>query len=317
MKLSSFYGCLLSHFEYRILKTYPKDFLILLINIQNLKCVIGQQLNAIAVCTIVKQIFRAMILVISPAKTLDFESENISPQYSIPESLEKSEKIVNKLKKMSVKNIGELMSISKDLSKLNQERYLEWDTNFNSENGKPAIQAFKGDVYLGLDVQSFTQEDLGFANEHLRILSGLHGVLRPLDLIRPYRLEMGTKLPILRKKNLYEYWQDEVTERVNSFLEDVASDYLINLASDEYFNVINIKQLNAIIIKPSFKEFKNGQYKVLSFFAKKARGMMSAYIIKNRITNPEDIKGFNADGYGFNAEISNDTEWVFTRNNEK
>jgi cytoplasmic iron level regulating protein YaaA (DUF328/UPF0246 family) len=257
-----------------------------------------------------------MILVISPAKTLDFESENISPQYSIPESLEKSEKIVNKLKKMSVKKIGELMSISKDLSKLNQERYLEWDTNFNSENGKPAIQAFKGDVYVGLDVQSFTQEDLGFANEHLRILSGLHGVLRPLDLIRPYRLEMGTKLPVLRKKNLYEYWQDEVTERVNGFLEDVSSDYLINLASDEYFNVINTKKLKAAIIKPSFKDYKNGQYKVLSFFAKKARGMMSAFIIKNRITNPEDIKGFNADGYSFNAELSNDTEWVFTRNNE-
>ncbi|MFY0672716.1 MAG: peroxide stress protein YaaA [Bacteroidia bacterium] len=257
-----------------------------------------------------------MILVISPAKTLDFESENISPEYSIPKSLEKSEKIVNKLKKMSVKKIGELMSISKDLSKLNQERYLDWGTDFNAENGKPAIQAFKGDVYLGLDVQSFTQEDLGFANEHLRILSGLHGVLRPLDLIRPYRLEMGTKLPVLRKKNLYEFWQDEVTKRVNGFLQEVGSEYLINLASDEYFNVINTTRLKATIIKPSFKDFKNGQYKVLSFFAKKARGMMSAYIIKNRITSPEEIKGFDADGYSFNAELSNNTEWVFTRNNE-
>ncbi|MGB0431700.1 MAG: peroxide stress protein YaaA, partial [Bacteroidia bacterium] len=230
--------------------------------------------------------------------------------------LDKSEKIVNKLKKMSAKKIGDLMSISKDLSKLNQERFLNWDTNFTIQNGKPAIQAFKGDVYLGLNVQSFTQEDIGFANNHLRILSGLHGVLKPLDLIKPYRLEMGTKLPVLRKKNLYEFWQPEVTERLNGFLNDLETEYLINLASDEYFNVIDTSKLKATIIKPSFKDYKNGKYKVLSFFAKKARGTMSAFIIKNRITKPDDIKGFNEDGYLFNQELSNNTEWVFTRNNE-
>ncbi len=258
-----------------------------------------------------------MILVISPAKTLDFESENITPEYSIPESLEKSEKIINKLRKQSVKKIGELMSISKDLSKLNHQRYIDWDTDFSTENAKIALQAFKGDVYIGMDAQSFTQEDIAFANVHLRILSGLHGVLKPLDLIRPYRLEMGIKLPVLRKKNLYEYWTDVVTHRLNNYLNEVDSQFLINLASDEYFNVINTQKLNATIIKPSFKEYKNGQFKVLSFFAKKARGMMSAFIIKNRITNPEEIKGFAEDGYSFNSELSNNNEWVFTRSNEQ
>lgn len=258
-----------------------------------------------------------MILVISPAKTLDFESENISPSYSIPESLDRSEKIIKKLRTLSVKKLGDLMSISKDLSQLNHQRNLDWDTNFSIENGKPAIQAFKGDVYLGLDVPSFTQEDVDFANSHLRILSGLHGVLKPLDLIKPYRLEMGTKLPVERKKNLYDFWRAEVTQRMNSFLEQSENKVLVNLASDEYFKVIDTTKLQAEIIKPSFKDFKNGKYKVLSFFAKKARGMMSAYIIKNRINEPEALKGFNEEGYSFNEELTIGNEWVFTRNSEK
>lgn len=256
-----------------------------------------------------------MILVISPAKTLDFQSELISTHHFIPQSLDRSERLIKKLRTLSKKKIGELMGISKDLSQLNYDRYAEWSTDFNEENSRIAIQAFKGDVYIGLDPTSFNPEDLDFAQQHLRILSGLHGVLKPLDGIKPYRLEMGTRLPVARKKNLYEFWKEEVTERVNGFLDEVNGRYLINLASDEYFNVIDKKKLKAEIIKPVFKEFKNGEYKVISFLAKKARGMMSAYVIKNRLTEPEDMKSFDTEGYSFNDELSNTTEWVFTRSN--
>jgi len=218
---------------------------------------------------------------------------------------------------MRPKKLGELMNISNDLATLNHQRYIDWDENFSLENTKPAIQAFKGDVYLGLQVETFTLQDLDFAQEHLRILSGLHGILRPLDLIKPYRLEMGTKLPVNGKKNLYNFWGKEVTERINEELEKTKASCLLNLASDEYFGVIDVEKLAKPVLKISFKEYKNGQYKVLSFFAKKARGLMAAYIVKNRITEPEYLKEFSEEEYIFNTELSNTKEWVFTRNREK
>ncbi|MBI1183437.1 peroxide stress protein YaaA [bacterium] len=257
-----------------------------------------------------------MLILISPAKTLDFESAPLTPAYSVPENLEQSEKIIKKLRTVSVKKLGELMSISKDLARLNHERYQQWQTVFTPENSRIAIQAFKGDVYLGLQVESFTPEDLDYANSHLRILSGLHGLLKPLDFIQPYRLEMGTKLPVGRKKNLYQLWTEQVTDRVNEAVAQSGSSYLLNLASDEYFAAVNTEKVEANIIKPSFKEYKNGEYKVLSFFAKKARGLMSAYILKNRINHPEDIKNFAEEDYTYNPDLSNHTEWVFTRNRE-
>lgn len=256
-----------------------------------------------------------MILVISPAKTLDFESNPITQEYTLPESLDRSEKLIKKLRSLSRKKLGELMSISKDLSNLNYQRYIDWTPEFNPDMAKIAVQAFKGDVYVGLDVQSYTPEDLDFAQVHLRILSGLHGVLRPLDLIKPYRLEMGTRLPVARKKNLYEFWSEEVTARLNTQFEETGNEVLLNLASDEYFNVIDTKKLSVPVIKPVFKEFKNGAYKVISFLAKKARGTMSSYVIKNRIQDAEEIKSFTEDGYAFQNELSTPTEWVFTRNN--
>lgn len=255
-----------------------------------------------------------MILVISPAKTLDFESDPVTSQHYIPDSLDRSERLIKKLRTLSKKKIGELMGISKDLSQLNFDRYAIWSPEFDPFNSRIAIQAFKGDVYVGLDVGTFTPEDLDFAQQHLRILSGLHGVLRPLDAIKPYRLEMGTRLPVARKKNLYEFWKEEVTTRINGFLKESDSEYLINLASDEYFNAIDQKKLNGQIIKPVFKELKKGEYKVISFLAKKARGMMSAYMIKHRLSDPESLKKFDVDGYAFNEEFSNNSEWVFTRN---
>lgn len=258
-----------------------------------------------------------MILVISPAKTLDFESPPVTDQYSFPESLDRSEKLIKKLRTLSRKKLGALMNISKDLATLNYDRYINWTPEFDKDSARIAVQAFKGDVYIGLDLDSFTPEDIDFAQEHLRILSGLHGVLRPLDLIKPYRLEMGTKLPVARKKNLYEFWTEEVTGRINAELATEKENTLVNLASDEYFNVIDTKKIKANIVKPVFKEMKNGQYKVISFLAKKARGTMSAYAIKNRLSKVEDLRNFDEDGYEYNEALSDTNEWVFTRNSNQ
>lgn len=254
-----------------------------------------------------------MISVISPAKSLDFETELPTAQTSQPVYTEKAEQLIKKLKTLSRKKIGELMSISPQLSELNYERYQVWDTEHNVEVARQAILAFKGDVYIGLDAYNFSEGNFEYAQKHLRILSGLYGLLHPLDLIRPYRLEMGTKLPVRRKKNLYEFWGNTQTEMLNKELENHSSKVLINLASNEYFKAVKPKELNADIITPEFKDFKNGEYKMISFLAKKARGMMSAYMIKNEIDNPEDLKGFDVEGYGFNDRLSEGNKWVFTR----
>ena len=254
-----------------------------------------------------------MISVISPAKSLDFETE--VPTHLQTEALyiDRAELLIKKLRTLSRKKIGELMSISTQLAELNFQRYQDWTLTHNNEDTRQALLAFKGDVYIGLDAYSFSDEDFNFAQEHLNILSGLYGILRPLDEIRPYRLEMGTKLPVRRKKNLYEFWGDTQVEHLNKILANHDSKYLINLASNEYFKSVNTKKLDGEIITPEFKDFKNGEYKMISFLAKKARGMMSAFIIKNRIDTPQEIKRFDTDGYAYNDLLSDGNKWVFTR----
>lgn len=236
-----------------------------------------------------------------------------SPIVSIPDLLEKSEQIVSVLKKKSANSLSKIMSISPKLGQLNYERFQEWNLDKSTENTKQVILAFKGDVYIGMDVQQFSQDDLEYAQEHLRILSGLHGILKPMDLIQAYRLEMGTKLSIRGKKNLYEFWGDLITNSLQDSLNQQGDDILINLASDEYFKSINTKKLKARIVTPVFKDFKNGEYKFLSFYGKKARGMMARYIIKNKVNQVDDLKLFEEDGYFYNDNLSNEDDFVFTR----
>lgn len=257
-----------------------------------------------------------MLIVISPAKTLDFDTPPVTSAYSQPDYLEDSEKLIRKLRTLSRKKIRELMGISKDLAQLNYERYIAWHNDFNPDNAKQAVLAFKGDVYLGLEAETFTEEDFEFAQDHLRILSGLYGVLRPLDLIQPYRLEMGTKLPVRRKKNLYDFWGTRLTNDINEVLGGHEEKVLLNLASKEYFGAIQPEQTKATIINPVFKDWKNGEYKILSFFAKKARGRMASWIIRHRIDQVEEVKGFELDGYSFNESLSTSYDWVFTRRQE-
>lgn len=256
-----------------------------------------------------------MLVVISPAKTLDFETP-WKINHTQPQFLEDSQELIQQLQKLSIKKVGDLMSISEKLSILNAERFSNWHLPFTKDNAKPAILAFRGDVYTGLDADSFSKKDFTFAQEHLRILSGLYGLLRPLDLIQPYRLEMGTDFKNHRGNNLYAFWNEQITQHLNNELSSRKKPALINLASNEYWSVVNPKRLDARIITPVFKDQKNGQYKIISFFAKKARGMMAAYIIKNRINKPEDLKLFDAEGYQFNPEMSRGDQWIFTRDSE-
>ena len=221
--------------------------------------------------------------------------------------------MVNNLKKHSPKQISDLMKISDNLGTLNANRYNNWSLPFNEGNAKQAAFAFHGDVYQGLKIDSFSQDDLYYAQDHFRILSGLYGLLRPLDLIQAYRLEMGTSINNKRGKNLYDFWNSSITKHLNKELEFSKSQYLLNLASNEYFKVIQPQNLNATIITPIFKDWKNGQYKVISFFAKKARGMMASYQLKNKIRNPEELKNFDSGGYIFNDNMSKEYQLVFTR----
>jgi len=254
-----------------------------------------------------------MLILISPAKTLDFKTPAPVKSYTIPEFLSKSRQIISTLKKLKSNKISDLMNISPKLGQLNFERYQEWNLDKSIENAKQTVFAFKGDVYIGIDIKQFSHDDLQHAQNHLRILSGLHGILRPMDLIQAYRLEMGTKLMINRKKNLYEFWSDSITKSINNQLETINSDIIINLASDEYFKSINTKKLKAKIITPSFMDYKNGSYKFLSFYGKKARGMMTRYILKNRLTKPEDIKLFDEAGYYFSENKSTVDKLIFFR----
>ena len=254
-----------------------------------------------------------MLIVISPAKSFSKEVKAPDLSYTQPGKLESSEKLIGKLRGLSKKKFAGLMNLSNDLAVMNMERHQSWKPPFGIDNADPAIFAFNGEVYRGLDAKSFSKSDLNYAQDHLRILSGLYGLLKPLDLIQPYRLEMGTKLKYRGKNNLYEFWRDLITKSVQTALQDQTDDVLINLASDEYFRSIDKKKLNAKIITPVFKDFKNGEYKFLSFYGKKARGMMTRYILLNRINNIDDLKFFEEDGYFFNDILSSEDQLVFTR----
>lgn len=254
-----------------------------------------------------------MLVVISPAKTLDFETPARTSLASMPGLLDDSAELIKALRQYSPAQLSELMGLSDKLATLNSTRYEAWQLPFTPDNAKQALLAFRGDVYQGLDADNLSEEDDRFAQEHLRILSGLYGLLKPLDLIQPYRLEMGTSLNNDRGKDLYQFWGSRITDLLNEELDTGRYDTLINLASNEYFKVLQPKQLNAQIITPVFKDRKNDKYKVISFFAKKARGMMTRFIIQNRIEQAEGIKEFDTGGYRFNPDFSSENEWVFTR----
>lgn len=252
-----------------------------------------------------------MLMLVSPAKTLDYETELPIDDYSEPELLNQAAELIKELKELTPADVADLMGLSDKLAHLNVTRFQHWKRPFKPSNARPAIYAFKGDVYTGLDAYSLKKSDMNFAQKHLRILSGLYGLLKPLDLMQPYRLEMGTKFENAKGKNLYEFWGNQITDLINEHLGK--SNTIVNLASNEYFKAVKKKELNAEIITPNFKDEKNGQYKVISFYAKKARGMMAAYIIKNRIKDVEDIKKFDVAGYRFSEEHSKGNEWVFIR----
>jgi len=254
-----------------------------------------------------------MLLVISPAKTLDFESPLATRTHTQPRLLEDSQRLIDQLRLLSPAQVSSLMGISDKLGLLNYERFQDWQQPFAPDNARQAILAFKGDVYTGMAAENFSRKDFSFAQKHLRILSGLYGLLRPLDLIQAYRLEMGTPFNNAEGKNLYQFWGERITQLLNEDLAAQKSKVLINLASNEYFQSVNARQLQAEVITPVFKDGKNGRYKVISFFAKKARGMMSAYIIQQQLKNPEAIKGFDLGGYAYSAEQSSAQEWVFLR----
>ncbi len=258
-----------------------------------------------------------MLMVISPAKTLDYETKPTTKTATEPDFLSDSQELIEQLRTLAPQDISELMSISDQLGVLNYDRFQQWSLPFNADNAKQAALAFKGDVYTGLEAETFGRKEWSFAQKHLRILSGLYGLLRPLDLMQPYRLEMGTKFANHRGKDLYQFWGDQITEALNTQLKSVKANTLVNLASNEYFKAVNKKKLNAEIITPVFKDLKNGEYKIISFYAKKARGLMSSWVIRNGITEVQGLVDFNVAGYQYNAAFSDEKNWVFTRDSQE
>lgn len=255
-----------------------------------------------------------MIAILSPAKSLDFETPiPQAPEATQPLCLDQSTVLIEALRKKSPKQISQLMSISEKLSDLNHQRFQNWSTPFTSANSRSCGLAFKGDVYQGLQADSFSAEELLYSQDHLRILSGLHGLLRPLDLIQPYRLEMGTDLKVGRKKNLYEFWGNRLTKQLNEDLARVSAPALVNLASNEYSSALQFKDIDCPIISPVFHDEKNGKYKMISFFAKKARGLMARYLIQNKVSKLDDIKEFALEGYAYHEESSTEEKPVFRR----
>ena len=254
-----------------------------------------------------------MIVIISPSKTQNFTSNGQPGTYTQPQLLDQSEILVRELRKKSTEEIKSLMEVSDKIARLNFERYQQFSTPFSPQNAKQSLFAFKGDVYTGIDIENFQQLDLEFAQNHLRILSGLYGLLRPLDLIQPYRLEMKINLKNPRGKDLYTFWGNRLIQALNQEFEKQKKRVLVNLASNEYFKAINKKKLKAEIFTPVFKEYKNGKYSTIAIFAKKARGMMTDFIIKNKITEPGELKTFSRQGYEFCEQQSKGNEWVFIR----
>ncbi|QIQ21907.1 peroxide stress protein YaaA [Zophobihabitans entericus] len=257
-----------------------------------------------------------MLILVSPSKTLDYQSPLSTKEYTQPELLSESKQLIKVCQKLTASDLMELMSISDKLAELNEQRFKDWQPKFTLDNARQAVLAFKGDVYEGLNVDDFTKADFAFAQNHLRILSGLYGVLRPLDLIQPYRLEMGIRLKNTKGNNLYQFWGDKITKVLNNTLAEQNSDLVVNLASDEYFKAVQVKQLSVPIIKPVFLDEKKGQYKVISFYAKKARGLMSRFIIKHQITDSKTLQEFNLEGYQFDKTQSGNKELVFKRSEQ-
>ena len=253
-----------------------------------------------------------MILVISPSKTMDFPAQHY-PNHTLPEMVEQSRRLIEGLKKLTPSQVGELMGISEKLAQLNWQRYQDFSLPFSPDNARQAIFAFKGDVYSGVAADTLNAKDIAFAQDHVRILSGLYGVLKPLDLIQPYRLEMGTKLRAGRAQNLYEFWDTLVTEAINRDLQHEKQPVLVNLASDEYFRVIRPETLNGPVLKISFKEKRKGKYKVIGIHAKRARGLMVNYVVSNHLEKIEDLQDFTSEGYVFNGALSSAAELVFCR----
>lgn len=253
-----------------------------------------------------------MLMIISPAKTLDYDSPLATETYTQPDFLDDACELIDQLKALEPHQVSNLMSISDKLGQLNAERFRTWHTPFTPDNARQAILAFKGDVYTGLDAESFSEQDFAFAQKHLRMLSGLYGLLKPLDLMQPYRLEMGTRFENQRGKDLYAFWGSKITDALNKLLAQ-DDQVLVNLASNEYFKSVQKKQLDGRLITPQFKDWKNGQYKMISFYAKKARGLMCRYAIQNQITQADDLKGFNLEGYYFSEDQSDKNNWVFLR----
>ncbi len=254
-----------------------------------------------------------MLIVVSPAKSLDFDTKARTRRFTEPQYLDESTELVDQLRQLRPEDFSELMHISSDLGELNFQRYANWQTPFDLKNAKQALYAFKGDVYIGMEAERFSTADINFAQKHLRILSGLYGLLRPLDLMQPYRLEMGSRFKNKRGKNLYEFWGQKLTDNLNELLEQEKKPVLLNLASKEYFSALKPAALNAEIISPVFKDFSNGKYKILSFFAKKARGSMAAWLIQNRIKNPNKLKDFSVEGYRYSDDESTRAQPVFLR----
>ncbi|SJL82170.1 peroxide stress protein YaaA [Vibrio palustris] len=254
-----------------------------------------------------------MLIVVSPAKTLDYESPLPTQEHTQPEFIEQSAELIDVCQKLSPQDISNLMKVSDKIAGLNVARFAQWSKQFDFDNSRQAIFAFKGDVYTGLDANSLSTDALHYAQDHLRMLSGLYGLLKPLDLMQPYRLEMGTKLENTRGSNLYQFWDNLITEKLNDVLAQQGSEVLVNLASNEYFKAVKPKNLKGRVVTPVFRDCKNGQYKVISFYAKKARGMMARYIIENQIESVEDLKAFDTAGYYFVAAESSDKELVFKR----
>ncbi len=254
-----------------------------------------------------------MLAIISPAKTLDFENPSPTRKHSVPVLLAESKRLIDELRQKAPQDIADLMGISSKLADLNYDRYAAWNGQFSCKTAKQAMLAFKGDVYLGLEAETYSERDFTWAQKHVRILSGLHGILKPLDLIQPYRLEMGTQLNTDRGNDLYQFWGDRVTELLNEAISEQRQPLLINLASVEYFNVIDAAKIDARIITPKFLDLKNGRYKFLSFFAKKARGSMTSYIVKHRVSTLSALKSFDWHGYRYAEDRSTADEWIFLR----
>lgn len=253
-----------------------------------------------------------MIVLLSPAKTLDYSPSNVAAT-KVPLFKNRTSDLVDILKTKSAKSIGKLMHISDKLANENYERYQNFSNSYTKKNSKASILAFKGDVYLGLEAENFSAKELSYAQETLRILSGLYGLLRPLDKMQPYRLEMGTKMKNKKGQDLYKFWGDDITDVINKDLSKQKSQTIINLASKEYFKAVNKKKLEGDIIDIGFKEYRNGKLTFVSFNAKKARGMMARYIVKNKVEKAKDLQGFDYDGYSFETELSNDQFYMFVK----